>query len=122
MSYHEVRADTEKNRLYIKTTGFLTDEDLKAAINENLKEADKLKPGFDVISDITELSVTSQKGSEEFTRARKELRKKGIGRNIIIAGESLARMQVVRKAAEVDIRDEYASSIEEAERMLDNRK
>lgn len=120
MGEFSARADVEKNRLYLVAKGFMTDDQMKAACELDIQELKKLKPGFDVISDVFELKAATPEGSEEIARVQKAFNEMGIGRNIIIIKDPITQMQIERKGKESGVGHEHASSVEEAERMLDN--
>lgn len=51
----EYRTDTSKNRLYIAVSGFLNETDTPAVIHGVVQAMNLLKPGFSIISDLSEL-------------------------------------------------------------------
>ena len=117
--HHEVWIDTTQNRLYTRAKGFFTAAEVEKTIKPILEELGKVKPGFDVISDVSELSVGTPKAIEVMHRIFDIYVQKKFGRIVFVMGESLARMQITRVAKEKGINLEIANSIEEAERMLD---
>jgi hypothetical protein len=121
MKKAEVRADVSKNRLYLELAGFFNDEEMKQIVDHAIEEIKKLKPGFDGINDISEFRPTTAEGAKELERALQFARDFGFRRAIRVVGPSavLGQMQFARKSREVDHEPEFASSIEEAEEMLD---
>lgn len=118
---YEIKTVAEKNRIYITFKGFLSVEDIKAAVNKEIEEVSKLKPGFDVIVDISDFKTSTQEGAEELARGQKLLIERGINRLIRVIGtQTLSRMQLDRKAKETGLIAEEAASVEEAERMLES--
>lgn len=120
MGEYIVRADTAKNRLYITLRGFLTDSEVKAAADTVIAEASKLRPGFDAINDITTFEPVSPEGTAEMVRAQQFVKTHGVRRIIRIQPQpSLGGLQLRRKAKEIGYEADTATSIEEAEKLLD---
>jgi len=120
MGNFEVRADAVKNRLYICSEGFLTVEENEEATTRILEALNKLKPGFDMISDLAKMKAATQEGSQQFTRAYDAIKARGRNRNVVVIEDSIARMQIERTSRSTGIKAEFAASVEEAERMLDS--
>jgi hypothetical protein len=119
----EVRTDVFKNRLYVMLEGFFSTEEMKKQVDNLVQEVKKLKPGFDVINDISRFKPTTPQGAEEMTRAQQSLQAAGVGRIIrIVESASLSEMQFTRTAKEAGYAAETATSVEEAEKMLDRGK
>ncbi|MCP4107868.1 MAG: hypothetical protein GY749_20375 [Desulfobacteraceae bacterium] len=74
----DIKADVNKNCLFITLKGFLKDDEMKQAADSVIKEAGKLKKGFTVINNISESSPTSKKGAEEIQKAQQALSKHGV--------------------------------------------
>jgi len=123
MGNYEIRADVEKNRLYILAEGFLTAEENKESVDKVLEELKKLRPGLGMITDLSKMKVASQEGAQEFERTTEAFKAMDIKRNIIVVEDAIARMQIDRHSRkQEELRTEFASSVEEAERMLDGEK
>ena len=119
MGKYEIRADVAKNRLYIKAEGFLTPEENKDVTVQTIGEISKLKPGFDTISDLSQMKVATQEGTKEWDELKDALTAKGLRRSMMVIKDEIARMQIQRKTKDADFKQEYVASVEEAERMLD---
>jgi len=120
----EARADTTKNRLYIRISGYFTDEEAESAANKAIAEITKLKSGFTVISDYRGLKPTTPKGTEQLFRAMEFMNKHGQRRGIQVVSEeeAVAKMQLDRmnaKAGFTNKQENIASSVAEAEQILD---
>ena len=116
-----VRADLEKNRLYVKLVGFFDYDEMKASTDKSIEEARKLKPGFDVINDISEFKPASQNILHEIERAQAYLKKAGIRRGIRVQGKAkLTNIQFSRIGKAVDYIAEAVETLEEAEKLLDS--
>ncbi|MCE1253038.1 MAG: hypothetical protein LWX83_05755 [Anaerolineae bacterium] len=51
---YEIRVNVNKNRLYMTVKGFMDFMESKIFANSVLQEANKLKPGFGCVSDLSE--------------------------------------------------------------------
>lgn len=119
MGKFETRIDVSKNRMILKMDGFFSDEELKKCVDEIFGEIEKLRPGFDIINDITGFKPASPKGAKEMLRAQSVIKEKGMGKIIRVVGSSvLGKKQFDRNAKQVGYSAETAPSIEAAEKML----
>jgi len=114
-----VTAAVEKNRLYINLSGHLDEEEQRAASLAIISEAGKLKPGFDLVTDISSLRPTDEAGLKQLARVQEFLRDHGLRRAIRITGIVLSEIQMERTGREVGYISLTAVSLEEAERILD---
>jgi len=121
MGNYEITADVEKNRLYISVEGLLLPKENRESVDRILEEIKKLRLGFDIIADIAKMKVSTQEGLKEFDRAAEAFGAIGMRCNIIVVEDAIARMQIKRYVSKnEESRNEYASSVEEAEKMLDS--
>jgi hypothetical protein len=120
----DIRADSLKNRLYLRLAGMMSDADAKLVAEKILSELPKLKPGFAVINDISELKPASEAASEQLKRAQAASVKAGIKRVIRVMGKqsTITNMQWNRTLRDTQgINAEVVGSLEEAERLLDGK-
>lgn len=116
----EVRSDIFKNRLYVTLDGYFTDDETKEAADRVIQETKKLKPGFDVINDISRFKPASPNGAEDIRRVTQYFADHGLRRAIRIAPSSyFTANQFARISRETGYNAEIAASTNEAERMLD---
>jgi hypothetical protein len=117
----EVRGDAVRNRLYVRMAGFMTDDDAVGVADRIIAEVEKLKPGFAVINDIRDLKPTSQAATDQMRRAQENSVKLGGGRVIRVVGDQvITQIQWNRTLKAVrGTPAETASTVEEAERMLE---
>ncbi len=115
----QVTSDSGKNRLYITLAGHLEGAERQTAIQSILGEAAKLAPGFDVVTDISELHPSDQEGFKDFLRAKSALKLKGVGQVIRVVKIPLSRIQVARITEEAGYEAEQVDSLVEANRRLD---
>ena len=117
----DARADVVKNRLYITLKGFLTDEEAKNAAGLVIAEIRKLRPGFDVINDLSEFEAASPVGTQEIARGQKAAVGGGARRFIrVVSQEILGAHQFQRVAKTTGVTAEVAGSVIEAERLLES--
>ncbi len=120
---YKISANQIKNRLNMQLKGYMDDQELHAAAEVLITEVKKLKPGFDVIDDISEFKPASPQGSQEIARCQKYVLEHGVRHVIRILGTNvITRMQFNRtsKNAGSDALVEEAASFEEAEKRLDD--
>lgn len=117
---YQVRADISKNRLYIILKGRIPDDMAKEAADKVINEAGKLSAGFSIINDCSEMEPGSPVGVKEIRRAQAYLGYCGVKRIIRVVHPAL---DATRKQFESTAKDypfaNTASSIEEAEKILD---
>ncbi len=118
----EIRIDDAKNRLYIKLKGFYTGEEAKKVTEEFLEELKKLKPGFDIINDITEFKTSPPEATAELARAQEMALEHKAGRIVrIIGGQPTGRLQFERIGRQTGTVAANVSSLEEAEQILNQK-
>ncbi len=117
------RADIAKNRLYVVLQGFFVEAEAREAADVTIAEAKKLRPGFDIINDISTVKATSEQGVLELLRCQVFLKERGMGRVIRVVPElSVGSLQIARTSKQAGYEADTATSIEEAEEMLGDRK
>jgi hypothetical protein len=118
----DIRADVARNRLYLVLIGFFQDDEVKTASDKCIAEASKLKPGFDVINDISQFKPASPKGAEEIKRAQLFIKQHGVKRVIRIVGDAvITQAQFSRQEKEVGYNADTAATLAEAEKILDGK-
>lgn len=120
---YSVSVELQKNRLYLRLSGALTDTLLKAFADAIAVEVKKLKTGYTVINDISTFTPASSAGLEEIQRAQKIIQDHGCSRVIrVINPKNMTvklQFQRVGKQAYTLAGTETANSLAEAERMLE---
>ena len=119
----EVRADTVKNRLYMRLAGFFREADIRPTMVKLEEELDRLAPEFDIVIDISQFMPGSAKAAEALRKGGEMVKSRGRRRAVRIAGGIITGfMQFKRVLGGVFAEDEtvrYASSMAEADRILD---
>jgi hypothetical protein len=116
----DIRADVAKNRLYIVLGGFFQDEEIRQAADKCISESSKLRPGFAAISDQREFKPATPKGTEEIKRAQLFLKQQGATLMRVVGDNVLAGAQFERQSKESGLMANTASSVAEAEKILDS--
>ena len=115
-----VEVDIQKNRLRVTFHGFLDAREMKECTDTTIKESMKLKPGYDVITDISDFKVVGQDSLGEVTRAQAHFKKTGVRHAIRVIGTAaLANSQFTRMGKSVDYVPQTAATAAEAEALLD---
>ena len=122
MGEFEFRADTTKNRLYARLSGYFRETDTPEMYKLLEAELDKLKRGFDVIVDMPGLKPGSPATVEWLAKAAGMLRARGRRRGVHISNAlvtTLLQFKRVLSGVITDATTRSASSVAEAERILD---
>ncbi|MGD0856285.1 MAG: hypothetical protein ABSA18_10830 [Dehalococcoidia bacterium] len=118
----EIRADIVKNRLYMHIQGFFPDDEARKIADIGIAEASKLKPGFDIVNNITGFKPTSPKGAEEIKRALIFVKQHGARRIIRVTGEAvISEAQFSRQSKDLNMHVDTASTVADADRILDGK-
>ncbi|MEF8773760.1 MAG: hypothetical protein V5A23_08065 [Halobacteriales archaeon] len=120
-SEFRVEADPEKNRLYMRLSGMLDEEEALAVTERMEAEAKKLRPGFDVVNDVSEAKPVSQEATDAIERGQRLLAEAGASAVARVVGDSVIMEMQFERHGEGD--DAYqvttAESREQAEDFLD---
>ncbi len=116
----EIRVDVKKNRLYLKLTGFVSAEAVSKSSNAILDAAKTLRPGFDIINDISDFRALTPEGADQSQKNQEALAKLGIGRVVRVCPTAMPRMQLARTSQHLYKAIEVAT-LDEAERLLDKK-
>jgi hypothetical protein len=117
---YTVTADTAKNRLYVRLVGFFDYKEMKEATDKTIVETAKLKPDFDVITDLSEFKPVGQETLNEVARGQAHLNKAGKRYAIRVEGKAkLTSLQFSRMGKNTDYMPDIVGSLEEAEKLLD---
>ncbi len=114
----DTKADIAANRVYVTLRGFSSDEEMQDHVSRVATEVRKLKPGFVMISDISQMKPATPNGTKMLQDIMQLYRKQGIARIIRIVGEDvIAKGQFNRLAREAGIEVHYVTSREQAEKL-----
>lgn len=120
MGQFNAHIDAGKNVIYMEFIGAFRKEDMLATNEKTLNLIKDLKPGFTVINDISQYTVSGPEVAELITVGGKKLIDRGMKRLIRIVGESaIAQMQFQRTSKHAGYQAHTVASLEEAERLLE---
>ena len=115
-----VRVDTVKNRLYVTLVGFFTLEEMKRCGDETIEATKKLRPGYDVVTDITQFKPGTPEVAKDVERVQVHFRKSGARQGVrIVGGNALSGMQFKRTGTHAEYNSVNVPSLEAAEELLD---
>ena len=118
----QVKADAANNRLIVKMAGFSGDSEMVDQVSRVVAELPKLRPGWVMVSDISELKATTPGGAAALEKALKAYRQSGIARIVrIVDADVIGKMKMQRVAKEAGIQVDYVTSMAEAEALLASR-
>jgi len=117
---YKIQADEANNRLYLSIRGFLIDEYVARAIKKIRNEVKKLKKGYDVIDDVSELMPATKKDADKIKKAHNYVLTKGAKRVVTVVKKDGTLEN--REIGDVRDGESYqtirAGSLEEAEKLL----
>ena len=114
----DVKADIATNRVYVTLRGFSSDQEMEQHVARVATEVRRLKPGFVMISDISQMKSTTPHGTRMLQEVMVVYKKHGIARIIRIVGEDvIARNQFNRLSRDAGIPVDYVKSLDEAEKL-----
>jgi hypothetical protein len=101
----------------------MTAEEARQAAARIIEEMEKLFPGFDIITDISELEPATKNEAEILSEVHKILLEHGVGRIVRIVGDNLkatvGKIQFERASRLAGVTALQFISIKAAERYLD---
>jgi hypothetical protein len=116
----KVRADIRRNRLYITLSGAISKKEVENIYTDIRFCVADLKPGFQVITDLTQARIGHLVGIPAFIKIMEYLAANKVGKVIRVVGKAKIILQqmsritaMVKKYAPV-----YVSTMEEAENLL----
>ena len=115
-----IEISVAKNRIYLGLEGYFRDEEAQQLADKVITEIGKLRPGFDLVNDISKFMPASQAAAGHFLRVQGVMKERGVRRIVrVVAGNALGNMQVGRAATQSGLEAQIASTRQEAERLLD---
>jgi anti-anti-sigma regulatory factor len=115
----QVTANPEKNRLYVTLEGHLEAPERLEAGKAFLAAIGQLRPGFDIVNDLSGLRPTDADGLKELRKLQAAAKIKGVRCVVRVARIPLSRLQVERTSQEVGLDSETVATLEEADARLD---
>jgi len=116
---YTIKTDLAKNRLYVTLNGFFTIDEMKKCVDETITATNKLKHGYDVITDISQFKPGTPEVTKEIQRAQAHFASSGARRGVRIVGENaLSGMQFKRTGTQAGYSSTNVASLEAAEQVL----
>src|SRR4030043_563331 len=120
---YKLKMDASKNRLYITMVGFFNYEEIKKWSDETIAMTKKLKPGYAVITDISQFKPTTPEGTKEIERVQVYLKTSGVGTGVRVVGDNvLSALQFKRMSVISGYDPINMATLAEAEKLLDSQK
>jgi hypothetical protein len=116
----EVSVDAEKNRLNIIVTGALRKEEMEKICADLIVCMPELKPGFDVVTDLTQCKLAHLSGVPAFKKITNILLENKVGKVVRVVGKAkLVFNQISRITEHIQgYKAIYVSTLEEADEIL----
>ena len=103
--------------------GFFNYEEMKKCSDETIAMARKLKPGYDVITDISQFKPTTPEGTKEIERVQAYFKASGVRNGVRVVGENvLSGLQFKRMSVISGYDPTNVATLAEAEKLLDRQK
>ena len=119
---YQIKADIDQNRLYITLEGRIDSKESKQAASQVMANMKKLKPGFDVITDISEFEPATQKEVDVLMQVQKALIDSGVNRIVRVVGNKIkatvGKIQFDRASKLTNVDAKNFDLIEDAEHYL----
>jgi len=120
-SMYKLRSDVSKNRLYVQLEGLFTLEEMKRCVDETIAESRKLKHGYTVVTDISQLRTPSQDVATEIERVQAHFVASAVAHGARVVGESvITGMQFRRTSVQAGYPSINVRTLAEAESFLDS--
>ena len=119
--HYQIEADRTNNRLYLTLQGTLESDQIVAAADEAVSEAEKLREGFDIVNDISRFRPPDPEAAESIKEAQGKLLEMGVERVVRVADDETSQVVVnafSRRSQQVGYEAMTAESVAEAERKL----
>jgi hypothetical protein len=117
---YKIRTDTLKNRLYVTLVGFFSLEEMRKCGDETIAATDKLRPGYDVVTDITQFKPGTPEVAEDIKRVQAHFHTSGARQGVrVVGGNAISGMQFRRTGSAADYQSVNVATLEEAEKLLD---
>ncbi len=116
----DIYADVARNRLYVRLQGQADDTQARSVGDAILREMERMRPGFDLVSDLSQARPLGPEGLLQFKRVLEVARERKVGRTVrIVGGAAQTALQLTRTSKEFNHEPYLAFSREEAERLLE---
>jgi hypothetical protein len=116
----ETRIDRNRNYYLMRLWGLMTDDECRAVAARVLAEIPhQMKPGFTLISDISELKPLTKEGTVIVRDSGAAVAKMGVKHTIRIVGASAVAAMQFKRETKTAYEANIVASLAEAEALLD---
>lgn len=116
----DTEVDVGKNRIFVRVQGRVDDAEVKSIADSVIQQMERLRPGFDVITDLTQAEPLGPEGLVQLKRVMEAHLARKSRRTVRIVGRSAqVALQFSRTGKELHNEPYLCFSREEAERWLD---
>ena len=118
----KVVTDIKKNRLYIVFDSGVKKNDVEQIYTDIRFGVSDLEPGFGVINDLSNATIGHLSGAPTFKKISEFLCANKVGKVIrVMGGTSILFKQISKLSDTINgYKPEYATTVEEADQLLDN--
>lgn len=123
MGEYEYRTDAGKNRLYIRLSGYFKEDEVDPLLERLRRQLDDLRPGFDVVTDLTGFKPGNAAATEALRRGGEMVKARGRRRAVRVTGRLVTGLLQFKRILRPVFKEEdvrYANSVAEADRILDD--
>jgi len=118
---YAIRVNTVRNRLYVTLVGYFSFEEIKKCGDETIEATKQLRPGYDVVTDITQYKAGSPEVAKDIERVQAHFRKSGARQGVrIVGGNTVSGMQFRRTGTNAEYNSINVPNLEEAEKLLND--
>lgn len=118
---YKIKHDLVRNRLYLTLEGAFTLDDAQKCVKDVVAASTRLKKGYDVVNDISNLKVVSQDIAKEIEKVQAHFVSSGARMGIrVIGSNAISGMQFRRTAGNTGYNSVNVSSLGEAEELLNS--
>jgi hypothetical protein len=123
MATWRMRPDPARNRLYATLEGFFTPDEMRRCADDTIAATKGLRPGYCTVTDISQCKPMPPEAAKEIERVQAHFRASGARQGVrIVAANVLSGMQFRRTGGSAEYNSVNVSSMDEAERLLDELK
>jgi len=116
---YKIECDPKKNRIYIKMSGFMRQDELAKCSDETIAATAKLRRGYDVITDLVDFSPAAPEVTKEIERVQAHFVASGVRKGVRIVGRQvLSGLQFKRTGASAHYTSVNVATLAEAEAEL----
>ncbi len=118
---HDVRADLNKNRIYITIGKIENEAEMQSIVDEVKSECPKLKNGFTCLTDLRNYEYQDEIFEKYIKEAQEALLAEGMSKVVRVHRKVgvLGHLQFETVSLDLGYRAQNVTSIEEAEKILD---